>query len=272
MDVLGEIQKKYTGFSEKERNIADYILKNTDSIKNINISDLAERVSVSGATITRFCKKIGCNSFVDMKIQISGAYNKIDKNKDEGILSDVYYFYKNVIERTNRLIDKDMIFKLVKDIKKARRIYIYGVGSSGLTASEMMLRLIRMGFDVHSITDSHMMIINSAIVTEEDLVIGISISGETAEVIQSLRVAKENGAKVVSITSFEESSVAHYSDMTLIVYNSGFVDKERFVNSQFSAIYLIDLISTVLLKNNELKKKMQITINAIIGREEKNKD
>lgn len=267
MNVLCEIQKNYTLFSEKERDIADYILQSNDQIKNINITDLSKAIGVSNATITRFSKKIGCKSFVDMKIQLSAASTRVEDLKDEGVFSDIYSFYKSTIDMTNHLIDKEMIFKFVKEIKNAKRIYICGVGSSGFTASEFALRLLRMGFNVSSITDSHMMIINSSILSKDDLIVGISLSGETNEVVQSLRIGKANGATSVAMTSFENSSIAMYSDMNFILYNSGFIDKERFVNSQFSAMYVVDLICSVLLRDKELKDKMQLTVDTIIGME-----
>nr|WP_243190645.1 MurR/RpiR family transcriptional regulator [Clostridium gallinarum] len=265
VDIIYEIQRIYNSFSDKEKSIADYIMQNRESIKNINITDLAKVIGTSGATITRFAKKIGCNSFVDMKIMLGS--NKMEKvvEDDDEIFSYTYQYYNEVIERTKMLIDKRTIFKVVDELKKARSIYIYGVGSSGLTGKEMMQRLLRMGFNVHCISDSHMMIINSSIVTNNDLVIGISISGETVEVIHSLRRARENGAKTVCITSFEESSISKYSDIEFTVYNPKFIDKNKFINSQFSVMYLLDLISMVLLKDEELNKKMKITIDAIIN-------
>ena len=265
MDIIYEIQRIYNSFSDKEKSIADYIMQHRENIKNINITDLAKAIGTSGATITRFAKKIGCDSFVDMKIMLGS--NKIEKvtEEDDEIFSYAYQYYNEVIERTKMSIDKRIIFKVVEELKRARNIYIYGVGSSGLTGKEMMQRLLRMGFNVHCISDSHMMIINSSIVTEKDLVIGISISGETIEVIQSLRRARANGAKTVCITSFEDSSISKYSDIEFIVYNPKFVDKNKFINSQFSAMYLLDLISMVLLKDEELSKKMKITIDAIVN-------
>jgi DNA-binding MurR/RpiR family transcriptional regulator len=265
VDILYKIQKTYGEFSGKERDIADYIMQYGDKIKNISITDLAKEIGTSGATITRFAKKIGCNSFVDMKIELGANKIEVPSIDEEGIFSAAYQYYNEVIERTKMLIDKEAILKVVKEIKKAKNIYIYGVGSSGLTGNEMMHRLLRMGFSVHSISDSHMMIINSSIVSEEDLVIGISISGETQEVVHSLRKSKENGAKTVSITSFEESSISKYSDIKFMVYNPNFIDRSRFINTQFSVMYLLDLISMVLLKDTDLSNKMQITINAIIN-------
>ncbi|SFD40534.1 MurR/RpiR family transcriptional regulator [Clostridium uliginosum] len=265
MDVLCEIQRIYNSFSDKEKSIADYILQHGDMLKNINITELAKNTGTSGATITRFSKKIGCENFVDMKMKLSSNKVETDIPNEDGIFSYVYQYYNEVIEKTKYLIDKESIFKIVNKIKNAKTIYIYGVGSSGLTGTEMMQRLLRMGFNVHCISDSHMMIINSSIVSEDDLVIGISISGETEEVIQALRISKDNNATVASITSFENSTITKYSDIKFTVYNAKFIDKNRFINSQFSTMYLLDLISMVLLKDSRLSNNMQITINAIIN-------
>ena len=178
MNIICEIQQKYNNFSDKEKAIADYILNQPDMIKNINITELAKIIGTSGATITRFSKKIGCDSFVEMKMQINLSTNDSESIDSDDIFSSVYSHYNEVIERTNSIIDKSAIFNIVEEIKKANKIYLYGVGSSGLTATEMMQRLIRMGFNIHCISDSHMMIINSSIASSEDLVIGLSISGE----------------------------------------------------------------------------------------------
>ena len=263
MDILCEIQKKYNNLSDKEKLIADYIMKYGENFKNIGITELAKEIGTSGSTITRFAKKIGCDSFVEMKIMLNSNKSEDIVQEESEIFDYTYKYYSEVIKRSKSLINKELILKVVDEIKKANNIHIYGVGSSGLTGKEMMQRLLRMGFNVHCISDSHMMIINSSIVKKDDLVIGISISGKTHEVIQSLRKAKENGAKIISITSFEESEMATYSDMILTVYNPKFIDKNKFVNSQFSTMYLLDLISMVLLKDQELNEKMNITIEAI---------
>lgn len=265
MEILCEIQRRYNEFSDKEKAIADYLMENNENINNVNITELARNIGTSGATITRFAKKIGCDSFVDMKMQLKATKIEVTNSNEDGVFSFVYQYYNETIERTKHLIDKESILKVVEAIKNARNIYIYGVGSSGLTADEMMLRLLRMGFNTLSISDSHMMVINSSIVTDKDLVIGLSISGETTEVINALRVCKGNNAKVVAITSFQNSSITNYSDVELMVYNPQFIAKDRFINSQFSAMYLLDLISMMLLRDRELSEKMQITIDAIIG-------
>lgn len=265
MDVLCEIQKNYNNFSDKEKDIADYIINQNESINNISINNLADRIGTSSSTITRFSRKIGCESFVDLKIKLSKIQNNSKEENEDSILTDVYDYYSEAVERNKYLIKKEDIDKVVKEIKTAKRIHIYGVGSSGLSAIEMMQRLLRMGFNVNSITDSHMMIIGSTIVKKGDVVIGISIGGETVAVNKALEISKGNGASVISITSFEGSTITSFGDITLLVYNSAFVDVERFINTQFSIMYLLDLICISLLRDNELRNKMRKTVDAIRG-------
>lgn len=266
MNLLVEMQKKYNSFTEKEKLIANFILNENGQIENTSITDLAKKTNTSSATITRFCKKIGCDSFVNMKIQLHDTKSNELITKDHNVFSDVYAYYDKVIEHTKQLIDKALIYELVKAIKSADNIYLYGIGSSGLSALEMMQRLLRMGFNVSGISDSHMMIINSSIVSKKDLVIGISISGETQEVIHALKTCKSHGAKTVAITSFENSAITTFADTTLLVYNTSFMDNTRFINSQFSTMYLLDLISTLLLQSDELSDNYKITLEAIINK------
>ncbi|MGL4935506.1 MAG: MurR/RpiR family transcriptional regulator [Cetobacterium sp.] len=263
MDVIYEIKQKYNGFSSKEKEIANYILENKNNIENISITNLSKAIGASTSTITRFSKKINCESFVQMKMKLN-AHSANSSSKEEDIFSAVHDYYTEVVEKTNQLLNKELILNVIEEIKKAKKIYIYGVGSSGLSAQEFMQRLLRMGFNVSSITDSHMMIINSAILKESDLVIGISISGETKELVDSFRVARKNGAKTIGVTSLPNSSLKDFSDDLILICASNFINKRDFINTQFSTMYLFDLISTILLEDSNLRDKMQLTIKAIL--------
>ncbi|MGX7014466.1 MurR/RpiR family transcriptional regulator [Vagococcus silagei] len=273
MTILEDIQNKFPSFSEKEKKIATYLLKNSDTLTNINISTLAKETDTSPATITRFAKKLNQDGFVDLKIQISSL--KQTNSRDKDLQSDVYDYYTKVIENTEQLVNKDDVEMIVNKIKDAPRIFIFGVGSSGLTALELTQRLLRMGLNVTSTTDSHMMLITSSMAVEGDLIIGISASGETVEVNDAVTYAKANGAQVISITSFPESTLSKISDLSLIAYSSVFIGNKRFVNSQFAIMYQIDVISTMLLEDDKLNERMSQTIKVITRsnqNEERNKN
>lgn len=264
MDIYMVIQQLYPSFSKKEQLVANYILQEGQSINNMNISVLANHVGVSNGTITHFCKKIGCNNFAELKVQLGRLRTATAPSVEDNILIQVSKFYQTVIERSNQLLDITYLHQLAETIKGATRIFIYGIGSSGLSAKEMMLRLLRMGFNVQSITDSHLMLINSSIVNENDFVIAISSSGETSVIVEATRIAKNNRCKVICLTSFSESTLAQQVDSFILVPNTLFVDKERFVNSQFSVMYAIDILCMILLANADLNRRMQITVNTIL--------
>lgn len=263
MSILQEIQDRFLEFSEKEKQIATYLLQNSNSIKNINISKLAELTESSPATITRFAKKINSDSFVDLKIRLNAAGKQESAHSQLEKADQIYEFYTKVIENTRKTAKKEKIEEVVSLIEASSRILIFGVGSSGLTASELTNRLVRMGLNATAITDPHLMLISSSIATQADLVIGISTSGETLEVANSLKLAKKTGAKIISLTSFATSQIALISDVSLISYSSSFVDNQRFINSQFATMYMIDIISTLLLENDAYSSKMARTIDII---------
>ena len=232
MTILEKIEKQYVNFTKKEKQIALYILQHPNEIKTSTIIDLAFKIGTSPALITHFCKKLDNSSIREKE-------SKVQSNLVADHISEFYY---HVIERTKRDLTVEIIDSVLEKIKKARRIYIFGVGSSGLSALELQQRLMRMGMNSTCVTDSHMMLINSSIITKEDLVIGISISGETIDIIKALRLAKNRGVSIIGLTAFSESELAKLSDIYLLAYNSTFVDTERFVNSQFALMYVIDIL------------------------------
>ncbi len=265
VSILEKIQNQYASFSKNERNIADYILQNKAIINNMNIKDFADNVNTSTSSITRFCKRIKVDGFVDMKIALRSLTAVSPHREMPTIFDDIYGYYTQVIDGTNQMIDSEGLEKIIGLIKKADRIFVYGIGSSGLTATELSQRLIRMGLNAIGVSDSHLMIINSSIIKENDLVLGISNSGETIELIESLKIAKRKKAKVVALTSYKNSSLTKVADVNFYGYNSRFVNNTVFVNTQFGLMYLIDVISTFLLQDENLNYNMNTTIQSVLA-------
>lgn len=243
--------------------IANYIIENSSTLKNININSLAEKTNTSNSTITRFCKKIGCKNFVEMKMQLCSHDNKDIQEETQNVFKKVYSYFNTTISGTNEILDEKVISKLIKEIKKAEKIYIYGLGSSSLTALEMKYRFQRMGMIVDAVTDPHIMAMNSTLLTKNDMIIGLSNSGSTYEVIKGLKEAQNKKAFISVITSFEDSPITKYADLEIITYNTRFIGEKNFINSQLSTIYLIDILSLLLLEDEELSLSMEKTLEAV---------
>ncbi len=107
-------------------------------------------------------------------------------------------------------IDTVTIDQMVTTLIQAHRIYLYGVGRSGLIGQAFAVRLVQMGFDVHFIGD-----MTTPIVNEGDAVIIVSNTGETMSAVQTANIVRRVGAQVISITANSNSKLAHASNLLI---------------------------------------------------------
>lgn len=263
--VIDMLQLEYQRFSAKEKEIADYVMRNKSSINNINIRDLAAYTNASMSTITRFCKKVGCSTFVDFKIRLNREVDQPRNQTDFFIRTQ--QIHNDIINATAEMLDTDRIEQVVQYIKKARRIYVYALGSSGLSALEFKYRLMRMDIVIDAVTDSHMMIMSASLLGEDDLVIGLSNSGRTLEVSDALNAAKKRGSKVVGITNFDHTPLSEISDLCIFTPDIGRTGDVNFINSQLAIIYILDVISLLLLEDEHLLSARQQTLKALYSAE-----
>ncbi|ETY73155.1 MurR/RpiR family transcriptional regulator [Lactiplantibacillus fabifermentans] len=270
MSIIQKVEAQYPDLSRQERKVALRVMQAPEQVQQMTISSLAKAVKVSNATVTRFVKKIGCRDFYSFKIALSQPAEPqapIAATTNQNTTADeVYDFYSKVLSGTQERLDMDKITATAKAISSARRVYLFGLGSSGYTANEMTQRLLRMEIAAFCMTDTHIMFITSSIITADDIVIAISLSGKTTDINESVAIAKEKGAKIIAITAFENSKLAEISDITVLVKNSSFIDNTRFINSQFAITYALDIITTVLLKNDDYRHNMDQTIEMITNR------
>ncbi|MEW5936274.1 MAG: SIS domain-containing protein [Candidatus Thermoplasmatota archaeon] len=109
-------------------------------------------------------------------------------------------------------VDVEMAEALVSRLLDAKRVFVYGVGRSGLVAKMLAVRLVQLGMDVHFVGDS-----TTPIVTADDLVLVVSSTGGTMSAVQTANIAGRVGACVVGITSNRNSKLAHAADLLITI-------------------------------------------------------
>jgi len=279
VEIVEHIKNQYSFLSTQEQKVALAAIQKGAAIRTMGIEELASQLDVSKSTISRFVKKIGCKNFVDFRLQfintedpvdVTGVQGQFDEEKQTSV--EIYHLYQHVITQTQEKMNQVDIEKLVKWIAESRRVFIYGLGSSGYTTEEFGQRLIRMGIQTVTATESHMMLITSNIMNRDDLVIGISNSGKTIEVNRALMNAKKSGAKTASITSDMIGPINQASQITIHVEDSTKLAEGRFINSQFAITYAIDILSRLLLENQQYNLSMKKTIDSIIDDKQSSND
>ncbi len=137
------------------------------------------------------------------------------------------------VSKTTRSVDKDAIHAMTKVIEEVDNIYIMGVGRSGLVAKAFAMRLMHLGLNVYVVGET----ITPAI-SDKDCLISISGSGETSYIISTTGVAKDIGAKLISITSYPDSTLAKRSDVVVQLSGRTKIDVEKnYTRRQISGLH-----------------------------------
>ena len=142
-----------------------------------------------------------------------------------------------------------------KYLNQAERVFVCGKGSSGLAASEMELRFMRIGVDIDSLQDSDRMRMQAVFQDKRCLVFGISISGETEGVRYLLREAHKRGAKTVMITAQNKDSYAEYCSEVLLLPSLRHLNHGNVIYPQFPILVMLDLIYSYYVEQDKSKKE-----------------
>lgn len=126
------------------------------------------------------------------------------------LLKDAMLSITEHIEGVANSLEKESVESLVERILKAKNVFVYGAGRSGLVARAFAMRLMHLGINVHMVGG----VVTPAI-GKGDLVLLISGSGESTSVVNSAKIAKNAGADVSLISSYPDSSVGKIADYTI---------------------------------------------------------
>src|SRR5699024_5715001 len=102
-------------------------------------------------------------------------------------------------------VDDTLLQEAINKIYNAKAVVVYGVSSSGIAGLDMQNRLMRIGMNIETITDSHNQVIRSNSADNETVIIAISLTGSTKDIIDAVKTGKNNHATVIAVTNYMES-------------------------------------------------------------------
>lgn len=238
--------------TRSERKIAQFVLDKPEEVIKMTASELAKVSETSPASVIRFCKSIGIPSFPELKLELSAErdlpvnqeYSDIVPNeKISDVKSKLLGNAYQAMKETVQLADEATLLKASKEIADASFIYVFGIGSSYLVAENVAQKWNRIGKVCICMADVHQLIASLTSAPEGTLFIGISNSGETAEVLSLNQIAQNRGLKTISITEFGMNSLSKKTDINLNTVRSKEVAlRSAATSSLMSQFMLIDLL------------------------------
>ncbi len=251
--VVPIIESNYNNFTMVEKNIADFFIHNHEKM-DFSAKTVAAKLFVSEASLSRFAKKCGYRGYREFVYQ----YEETLVEKKESMTGNtrmVLNAYQELLNKTYSLVDEGQIARIGKYLNQAERVFVCGKGSSGLAASEMELRFMRIGVDIDSLQDSDRMRMQAVFQDKRCLVFGISISGETEGVRYLLREAHKRGAKTVMITAQNKDSYAEYCSEVLLLPSLRHLNHGNVISPQFPILVMLDLIYSYYVEQDKPKKE-----------------
>ena len=194
----------YEKFTNVEKSIADFFMNN-NGLLDFSSKNISSLLYVSEATLSRVAKKCRFKGYREFVYEYECSLESEDRSIN-ALTHQVLNTYQDLLDKNASLINEEQMYYIAKLLTECKNVYGYGVGSSGIVAQEFKLRFMRLGLHIEAICEPHMMKMNSALVDEEALVIGISISGKTEEILAELNIAKEHGTHTKTLSALYRSA------------------------------------------------------------------
>ena len=249
---LKMLQNMLLQLPASERKIAQYILENPQSILNSTVNDIGAQAKTSGAAVIRLCKSLGLNGFQDLKVRIAAdlvnraeqGYRDIEPG--ESYFSIVQKTTSNSIQSIRdsaEIINYEELERAVQTLLSAQNVHFFGIGASNIIAKDAQQKFLRIQKNATAFTDTHLVATLIANAKKDDVVFAISHSGETAEVVKVISLAKERGVKTISLTKYGQSSVASSADIKLFTSYSGEpAFRSAATSSRLAQLYMMDIL------------------------------
>lgn len=245
------------GWPASLRKVGELILEDPAAVTHCSAAELGRRTGTSQATVTRFCRAVGLDSYQHLLIELAQERGRgevsdwgtaeigpdISPDDDlERVVQVVGSADLRAVQQTIDRIDLDAVERAATAAARARRIDVYGIGGSGAVAQETETRLFRIGCAVRGWTEVHAAATSAALLTPADVAIGISHSGSTRETIEPFELAKERGATTIALTSDPRSALARAADIRLISSSSATSFPTGIIGARHSVLVLIDCL------------------------------
>ena len=255
--TLLQAQLMYNEMGKSEKRVADWLFSHSGEMLPYSISDLASMCDSSEATIVRFSKRLGCTGYQDLKIALAREHDKkviaptITADDDcfsifEKVCNDAYMS----LERTKKTLSPEAMSAAVRAIADSGRVVLIGLGTSAQVAEDASNKLLRAGYNSVAYADTHMQAIAVSQLRRGDTVIGISQSGASKDIVESMKVAKSRGARTIAITSRERSPIARLSEIVLLTDTEETRHSTLGLNSHLARLVVIDALCYKLVYEN----------------------
>ena len=207
--LLARIRSERDDLPPSEGKVADRILAQPHSVTNQPIARIAAQAGVSEPSVVRFCQRLGYRGIQSFKLALArslatthptGVMNVASNEPLEGLAAKVMDRQVATLIQTRNNLDHQALERAIGQLASASRIELYGHGASGLVAEDAQHKFFRLGSPVAAYTDPHNHAISAAVIPSDAVIIAISHTGRSRDLLDSLKIAQQRGVSIIGLT------------------------------------------------------------------------
>lgn len=251
------IKESYERLSVSEKRIAKYIIDNPSEVVKMPIGDLADKCQTSKPTVVRLCKSLGYSGYKELCMYLNAdimlsengemTYKDINPNDESPeIVAKVAENNIKAIKNTMEIMDYAELNRAVDLLMNARRIDFYGVGNSGFVAMDAQNKFLRINKLATAQTDPHLQILTASNLSENDVAVFISYTGETRDLLETMEIVKSTGAATISITKLGKNSLSLASDVNLFMVSDESFIRSGAMSSRIGQLCIVDILFSIV--------------------------
>jgi DNA-binding MurR/RpiR family transcriptional regulator len=251
LDIVGLLQSEKEAFTRSEQALTGIVLADVERVLKMSIVDLAAQAEVSPPTVTRFCRRLGCDSYADFKVRLAqsrfvgqrylapsagpSSARDIAQGVVNGIQSTLYDSFAR--------LDFSAIEQAAEALVRSSFVLCFGSGgSSSMLANEAEARFFRLGLRVTASTDHQVQLMRAASAQAGSVVLAFSLSGHNQPLARALAAAGEYGATRV-LVSRVGSPMAEHADLFLPVHWQENQDVVRPTPARYAFLATLDILA-----------------------------
>ena len=256
--ITKQIMAGYGDLRRSEKKAADYIMKNMEQAAELSIDRLAEAAEVSQPTVLRMLRALGFSGYKDFRYQLVSELAQSESEprgaaepmfgymlRKQDTLEEIPSYMTaraaGMMEETLKNLSVKTYRKAVDAIRKARLIDVYSVENSGVTAQDLLAKLLYLGLPCRYFSDAYYQRISAGSLTDKDVAVGISYSGASKDTVDAVRTAKRSGATTIVITNFHDSPICRYADILICTSQEQFIYGNA-IYSRMTQLLIVDMI------------------------------
>lgn len=254
--MIQEVQTILPRLSSEEQRIGRLLCDDPSKFSTLTTAGIALECYVSKPAVARFCKSLGFLGLSHLKQRLCAVsefgvpfvHQRVNTtDKPSQVFRKVMDSAAAAIACHREQSSDGQLTRAINALEFAYRgkhvLEFHAAGDAAPIALDAQNKFCRLGFSAQANCDSHMQLMNAALRKPGDVVVAISISGRTKDLIDAADMARRKGATLIAITA-SESTLSSLADVHIVVDSMEDVEQYTPMTSRLMHMLVIDVLST----------------------------